>query len=55
MPRPKHKNDYNHGKNGWVMGNPRYGKSGKTRSDGIKPHHTRTNDKRAFLKEISED
>lgn len=23
----KHRNDQNHGKNGWVGGNPRYGKS----------------------------
>ena len=27
MPRPKHRKDHNHGKNGWVGGNPRYGKS----------------------------
>lgn len=25
--RKKHRNDYNHGKNGYVTGNPRYGKS----------------------------
>lgn len=25
--KTKHRNDYNHGKNGWVGGNPRYGKS----------------------------
>jgi hypothetical protein len=27
MTRKKHRNDKNHGKNGWVGGNPRYGKS----------------------------
>lgn len=25
--RPKHLKDYNHGKNGWVGGNPRWGKA----------------------------
>jgi len=25
--RSKHRKDYNHGKNGYVCGNPRYGKS----------------------------
>lgn len=24
MARRKHRNDHNHGKNGWVGGNPRY-------------------------------
>ena len=24
--RQKHRNDHNHGKSGWVGGNPRYGK-----------------------------
>lgn len=38
MPRPKHKKDGNHGKRGWVGGNPRYqrtkAKVGKNRSMG---------------------
>ncbi len=25
--RPKHRRDYNHGKNGWQAGNPRFGKA----------------------------
>ncbi len=24
---PKHRNDYNHGKHGWIGGNPRFGKT----------------------------
>lgn len=31
MRRPKHRNDRNHGKNGWVGGNPRYSRSRKKR------------------------
>lgn len=27
MQRPKHKKDYNHAKQGWIAGNPRYGKN----------------------------
>lgn len=27
MKRPKHKKYYNHGKQGWIAGNPRYGKN----------------------------
>lgn len=40
--KQKHRNDQNHGKNGWVGGNPRYGKS--------KGHHksNRAADKRRW-------
>ncbi len=32
--RQKHRNDYNHGKHGWIGGNPRYGRSrGHRRGD----------------------
>lgn len=27
MKRPKHKNDQNHCKQGWIAGNPRYGRN----------------------------
>jgi hypothetical protein len=30
MKRRKHRNDKNHGKNGWVSGNPRYNRHRKT-------------------------
>jgi len=33
--RVKHRNDYNHGKNGWIGGNPRY--SGKGFKKGDRP------------------
>jgi len=43
--RTKHRNDMNHGKNGWVGGNPRYGrKRGFRKSD-------QPRDKAAFAKE----
>lgn len=38
MKRPKHRKDQNHGKNGWVSGNPRYNRKqaekGKNRKMG---------------------
>lgn len=35
--RSKHRKDYNHGKNGWVTGNPRYGKAvGSTKASRAK-------------------
>jgi len=35
--RSKHRKDYNHGKNGWVVGNPRYGKAvGSTKGSRAK-------------------
>lgn len=35
--RPKHRKDKNHGRNGWVCGNPRYGKSvGSTKGSRAK-------------------
>ncbi len=30
--RRKHRNDKNHGKNGWVSGNPRYKRKGRKAS-----------------------
>ena len=30
MCRKKHRNDHNHGKRGWVSGNPRYNRNRKT-------------------------
>lgn len=35
MCRRKHRKDYNHGKRGWVAGNPRYCRA---RAAGRKPH-----------------
>lgn len=36
--RPKHRNDKNHGKNGWVSGNPRY--SRKKSGNKSRKNHT---------------
>ena len=33
MTRRKHRNDANHGKNGWVGGNPRYKRHGRRGKD----------------------
>jgi hypothetical protein len=41
--RPKHKNDYNHGKRGWVSGNPRYQRNRRNQSRiGGAAHKDRT-------------
>jgi hypothetical protein len=48
MPRPKHRRDKNHGKNGWVGGNPRYAGKGFKKGD-------RTKDKQAARKGIAEN
>lgn len=32
MPRRKHRNDKNHGKTGWVSGNPRYQRHRRTKT-----------------------
>jgi hypothetical protein len=45
--RKKNRNDYNHGKDGWVGGNPRYGrKRGFRKSDQPK-------DKAGWRKEVT--
>jgi hypothetical protein len=38
--RKKHRNDKNHGKDGWVGGNPRYGKARGSRK-GDRAHMTK--------------
>jgi hypothetical protein len=48
MPRPKHRKDKNHGKNGWVGGNPRYAGKGFKKGD-------RSKDKAAARKDITTD
>lgn len=45
--RTKHRNDQNHGKNGWVGGNPRYAGKGFKKGD-------RNKDKAQSRKTISE-
>lgn len=46
MPRPKHRKDKNHGRNGWVGGNPRYAGKGFKKGD-------RTKDKQAARKGVA--
>lgn len=38
--RPKHRDDYAHGKSGWVGGNPRYGRT-RGNNTGYRPRRTR--------------
>ena len=51
MPRPKHRKDGNRGKQGWIGGNPRYGKS-RRKDSGLRPDLSRNQDKENFRRGI---
>ena len=50
--RKKNRNDYNHGKDGWVSGNPRYGKKKRPGKGSASQKPDRAKSNQAARKEM---